>query len=389
MMSNDKHIHWIGAGLASGPGLVALASELDGVTVWDISSDRAAMLQRHVPAPRSLGYGHLDLGDDASVAAFKAMLNPGDVVVSMLPAALHVKVANIALETGTHLVTSSYVDDAMASLDAAAKAKGVVFVNEVGLDPGIDHLFAHILVDAARKAGVLGKGYRIDFVSHCGGIPAEKGGFNYKFSWTPFGVLKALTNPARCIESGKEKVTEKVWHAVSELEVAGESFEVYPNRNSLPYISEYGLDGEDKLETFVRGTLRLGGWKDAWDDIFTQVENGDAASLKALSEKLWQEHRYGDDEKDRVVLYVALKARNENNEDVWSASLALDEVGSGWQTAMARTVSLTVAQAIKAVRRGVFEPGVHAALTDAAEAKRWLRGLKNANVTIRAENIEL
>ncbi|WP_417451675.1 saccharopine dehydrogenase C-terminal domain-containing protein [Kordiimonas sp.] len=388
-MSDTKHIHWIGAGLASGPGLVALATELGNVTVWDMSDERAVMLQSQMPAGKTLGFGKLDLGDTASVAAFKSQLHPGDIVVSMLPAALHVTVANIALEAGTHMVTSSYVDDAMASLDAAAKAKDVAFVNEVGLDPGIDHLFAHILVDAARDAGVLGKGYKIDFVSHCGGIPAEKGGFSYKFSWTPFGVLKALTNPARCIENGEEKLTEKVWHDVSELEVAGETFEVYPNRNSMPYIREYGLDGEDRLETFVRGTLRLGGWKDAWSDIFTQVENGDAASLKALSEKLWQEHRYGDDEKDRVVLYVALKARDENDETVWSASLALDEVGSGWQTAMARTVSLTVAQAIKAVRREVFKPGVHAALTDAAEAKKWLRGLKDAGVMIRAENIKL
>ncbi|WP_262690775.1 saccharopine dehydrogenase family protein [Kordiimonas aestuarii] len=388
-MTDTKRIHWIGAGLASGPGLVALASEQDGVTVWDMTDGRASMLQAQMPEGKTLGFGQLDLGEDTSLSAFKDQLNTGDVVVSMLPAALHVTVANIALEVGAHLVTSSYVDDAMASLDARAKAKGVALVNEVGLDPGIDHLFAHILVDAARGAGVLGKGYKIDFVSHCGGIPAEKGGFAYKFSWTPFGVLKALTNPARCIEDGKEKVTEKVWRDVSELEVAGETFEVYPNRNSIPYIREYGLDGEDRLETFVRGTLRLGGWKDAWSDIFTQVENGDAASLKALSEKLWQEHRYGDDEKDRVVLYVALKARDENDETVWSASLALDEVGSGWQTAMARTVSLTVAQAIKAVRRGAFEPGVHAALTDAMEAKRWLRGLKDAGVTIRAENIEL
>lgn len=388
-MTDTQHIHWIGAGLASGPGLVALASELGNVTVWDMSDERAKMLQGHVSGGNSLEIGALNLDDAASVAHFKDTLNPGDIVVSMLPAALHVTVAEIALDAGTHMVTSSYVDDAMAALDARAKEKGLAFVNEVGLDPGIDHLFAHVIVNAAREAGMLDRGYRIDFVSHCGGIPAEKTDFTYKFSWTPFGVLKALTNPARRIEGGEEKVTEKVWHAVSELEIAGEAFEVYPNRNSLPYIEEYGLEGEKHLNTFVRGTLRQGGWKEAWAHIFAEVEKGDTVRLKALSQELWNEYRYADGEKDRVVLYVALTASNNDGMEVWSASLALDEVGSGWQTAMARTVSLTVAEAIKAVKRGVFEPGVHAALTDAEEAKKWLRGLKDADVTIRAHNVNL
>lgn len=388
-MTNTQHIHWIGAGLASGPGLVALASELGNVTVWDMSDGRAKMLQGHVAGGNTLEIGELNLDDTDSVAHFKSVLNPGDIVISMLPAALHVTVAEIALEAGTHMVTSSYVDDAMAALDARAKEKGLAFVNEVGLDPGIDHLFAHVIVNAAREAGMLDRGYRIDFVSHCGGIPAEKTDFTYKFSWTPFGVLKALTNPARRIEGGEEKVTEKVWHAVSELEIAGETFEVYPNRNSLPYIEEYGLEGEKHLNTFVRGTLRQGGWKEAWAHIFAEVEKGDTVRLKALSQELWNEYRYADGEKDRVVLYVALTASNNDGMEVWSASLALDEVGSGWQTAMARTVSLTVAEAIKAVKRGVFEPGVHAALTDAEEAKKWLRGLKDADVTIRAHNVNL
>lgn len=388
-MTDTQHIHWIGAGLASGPGLVALANELGNVTVWDMSDERAKMLQGHVTGGNTLEIGKLNLDDADSVAHFKSVLNPGDIVVSMLPAALHVTVAEIALEAGTHMVTSSYVDDAMAALDAPAKEKGLAFVNEVGLDPGIDHLFAHVIVNAAREAGMLDRGYRIDFVSHCGGIPAEKTDFTYKFSWTPFGVLKALTNPARRIEGGKERVTEKVWHAVSDLEIAGEAFEVYPNRNSIPYIEEYGLEGEKHLNTFVRGTLRQGGWKEAWAHIFKEVEKGDTVRLKALSQELWNEYRYGDGEKDRVVLYVALTASNNDGMEVWSASLALDEVGSGWQTAMARTVSLTVAEAIKAVKRGVFEPGVHAALTDAEEAKKWLRGLKDADVTIRAHNVNL
>ena len=388
-MTDGKHIHWIGAGLASGPGLVALAAETDSVTIWDMTDARAKMLQAQMPAGKTFGIETLNLGDRGSVENFKNHINAGDIIVSMLPATLHIAMADIALETGTHLVTSSYVDEAMAALDSAAKAHELAFVNEVGLDPGIDHLFAHILVNAARDAGVLGKGHRIEFVSHCGGIPVEKTDFTYKFSWTPFGVLKALTNPAQCIEEGEERTIEKVWHDVSELNIAGEAFEVYPNRNSLPYIEEYGLAGETNLHTFVRGTLRLGGWKKAWANIFTQVERSDADDLKALSEQLWNDHRYADDEEDRVVLYVALTAQDHNGKEIWSASLALDEVGSGWQTAMARTVSLTVAEGAKAILRGSFEPGVHAALTNPMEAKKWLRGLMDAGVTMRSENIDI
>ncbi|WP_286829745.1 MULTISPECIES: saccharopine dehydrogenase family protein [Kordiimonas] len=388
-MTAHKHIHWIGAGLASGPGLIALASELDGVILWDMSDERAKMLQAQMPEGKSFDFSTLDLGDRGSVENFKNHVNKGDVIVSMLPATLHIVMADIALETEAHLVTSSYVDEAMAALDSAAKRHGLSFVNEVGLDPGIDHLFAHILVNAAREAGVLDKGYEIDFVSHCGGIPAAKTDFTYKFSWTPFGVLKALTNPARCIEDGEEKLVEKVWHAVSELDIHGEKFEIYPNRNSLPYVKEYGLDAETNLKTFVRGTIRQAGWKKAWAHIFTQVETSDADSLKALSEKLWREYGYSDGEEDRVVMFLALTARDTEGNIVWSGSLALDEVGSGWQTAMARTVSLTVAQAVKATLRGAFEPGVHAALTDAEEAKIWLRGLRDAGVTLRAENVEI
>lgn len=387
-MTSAKHIHWIGAGLASGPGIVALAAT-EAVTVWDMSDERANMLRGQMPDGETFNVEKLDLSDEASVANFKNQLNAGDIIVSMLPATLHVTMAEIALEAGTHLVTSSYVDGPMAELDTAAKNKGLAFVNEVGLDPGIDHLFAHILVDEAKKADVLGKGHKIEFVSHCGGVPAEKTDFTYKFSWTPLGVLRALTNPAQCITAGAKAHTEKVWEAVSEIDIAGETFEVYPNRNSLPYIEEYGLEAETNLDTFVRGTLRLSGWKEAWSDIFTQVETANEEALTALSKQLWQDHGYTDGEEDRVVLYVALKASDEAGDPVWSASLALDEVGSGWQTAMARTVSLTVAEGAKAILRGSFEPGVHAALTNSTEAKKWLRGLIDAGVTMRAENIAI
>lgn len=388
-MAAEKHIHWIGAGLASGPGLVALAAETGRVTVWDMTDTRAQELRNQMPGGATFAFQPLNLGDRGSVENFKNHVAKGDVIVSMLPATLHIAMADIALEVGAHLVTSSYVDEAMDALDCRAKEHGLSFVNEVGLDPGIDHLFAHILVQAADDAGVLGQGHTLEFVSHCGGVPVEPTDFTYKFSWTPFGVLTALTNPAQCVEDGQERLVEKVWDDVSKLQIAGETFEVYPNRDSLPYIEEYGLDAESNLKTFMRGTLRLDGWKDAWQDIFTRVETADADGLKALSEELWENHRYSDGEEDRVILYVALEAKDSAGDVIWSASLALDETGSGWQTAMARTVSLTVAEAVKAILRGTFTPGVHAAITEPEEAKIWLRGLKASGMNLRADTIEI
>ncbi|WP_321397516.1 saccharopine dehydrogenase family protein [Emcibacter sp.] len=384
-MSTSPALHWVGAGLSSGPGIVSLARKLGSLTVWDISPDRVKELKRLGGV--EIAYRPLNLEDDRLVGDFLNSLHPGDVVVSMLPAFLHVQLAELVLGRGCHLVTSSYVSPEMQALDGRAKEAGVAIVNEVGLDPGIDHLFAHLVVEAADKAGLLGRGLPMRFVSYCGGVPAEPDAFTYKFSWTPLGVLTALKNEARFRESGAEKVVTKAWEAVDNLAIAGETFEVYPNRNSLPYIGEYGLSGEKALTDFVRGTLRLGGWKEAWAGIFDLVENADMAALKALSAQLQAEHAYADGEEDRVVLYVALEI--ETDEGPWKASLALDEKGSGWQTAMARTVSLTVARAAQSVLRGEFAPGVHAAITDPDMCRQWLGDLRAEGLNIRPENISL
>lgn len=375
------NIHWVGAGLSSGPGITDLATEYGEINVWDLTTGQAEALSEHLPPDARIIARTLDLNDGISVTHFCKNLQKGDVVISMLPAFLHVKMAELALSSGAHLVTSSYLSDDMNALGDTALEKGLCLVNEVGLDPGIDHLFAHILVDEARKAGVMGKGAEIDFVSHCGGVPVEQTDFTYKFSWTPLGVLTALQNEARLIENGKQRRVPKAWEAVSELSIKEEVFEVYPNRDSLPYVEEYGFGDESNLKTFVRGTLRLSGWKVVWKEIFDLVEKGE--NLKSLSDELWQKYRYDEDEQDRVILYVALKTPD------WQASLSLDEVGSGWRSAMASCVSLNVAQAVRAVVEGRIKPGVHACISDATEARRWLKGLEKNGLVIHGENISL
>jgi len=375
-------IHWVGVGLASGPGIVALAKKWGEISVWDMSLDRAKALKDHIAKGDKLNIRPLNLNDATLLTEFKNSLNPGDIIVSMLPATFHVQMAKIALSENCHMATSSYLSDDMLALNDAATTKGLSLVNEVGLDPGIDHLLTHILVDEARKAGVLGKGRIIDFVSYCGGVPARPTAFTYKFSWTPLGVLTALTSPARMIRDGAACTVKKAWQGVSDLPLNGEVFEVYANRDSLPYIAEYGLDGESNLRTFIRGTLRLSGWKAAWQDIFKTLETANPAELKSLSDQLWQDHQYDDGEEDRVVLYVALTSTDDNG-DIWQGSLSLDCSGKGWQSAMASTVSLTVAEAVNALMEARLNPGVQAAPHDVTEARKWLDGLKNNGIVIR------
>lgn len=381
-------IHWIGAGLASGPGIVALASQGERITVWDMTLDRAQDLKKQIPENASLSIRQLNLFEAASRAEFYAQLHAGDIIVSMLPAAFHVQIAELALANNCHMVTSSYLSDDMNALNETALAKGLSIVNEVGLDPGIDHLLTHIIVDQARTAGVLGQGQTIDFVSYCGGFPAEATPFTYKFSWTPLGVLTALSNPAQMIRDGAEYTVEKAWTDISAFSVDSEQFEAYANRNSLPYIAEYGLGEESNLRTFVRGTLRLSGWKTAWKDIFTTLETAKPEELRQLSDQLWQDHQYDAGERDRVVLHVALTATAEDGK-TWQASLTLDSTGTGWQSAMARCVSLTVAQAVSAVKQGRLAPGIQSAPHDIPEAKLWLKGLKDQGIDIKADNVDL
>ena len=388
MSSQKPSIHWIGAGLASGPGLVSLANKWNEATVWDMVLDRALELQNEVDDSASLHVKQLNLADEKSLQTFCDTLNNGDIIISMLPATFHVQVAHIALDENCHLVTSSYLNDEMIALNDQAFDKGLSFVNEVGLDPGIDHLLTHLIVEKARKAGVLGKGNQLDFLSYCGGFPVTTNDFAYKFSWTPLGVLTALKNPAQLVQDGVETIIPTAWENIKDISVHGETFEAYANRNSIPFIKEYALADETNLRTFVRGTLRLSGWEAAWQDIFKTMENATMDDLKNLSDELWSKYQYDDGEEDRVVLYVALNSKDENG-NTWEASLTLDTTGIGWQSAMANTVSFTVAEAVSALMENRLAPGVQAAPHDIAEVRRWLKGLNQKGIEFKAVNIEL
>ena len=188
-----------------------------------------------------------------------------DVAVSLLPWQFHPAVARACLDVGTHMVTTSYVKDAMRELDGEARAKGVILFNELGVDPGIDHMTAMQVIHRVQNAG----GEVTTFQSYCGGLPAPEANDNplgYKFSWSPRGVLLAGLNPARfrrdrqVVDVPGEDLFEWVWQVPVVVEGKRMVFEGYPNRDSMPYTETYGIDPRDVM---FRGTLRNQGWCEA------------------------------------------------------------------------------------------------------------------------------
>ena len=361
-------IHWCGTGLSAIPGLRRLLAAGHDVTVWNRTVEKARA---------AVG----DLTDDIrpfSLQALTDALQAGDVAVSMLPADNHVPIAKACLQKGANFVSSSYIAPEMRELDGAAREKGLIFVNEVGLDPGIDHLMAHWLVADYRASAAYDAGNVLSFTSYCGGIPKIPNPFRYKFSWSPLGVLKALRSPSRSLRDFSELRVDRPWDAISRYDAplpAPESFEVYPNRDSLPFIQDYRFDPAWKVRDFVRGTLRLNGWADAWKDVFAEIETlsgpeGDAR-LKEMSDQFWAENAYDEGEPDRVVLFVSLKAEADGT-PVYHKTYTMDAWGDARGTAMARLVSTPVSLAIEAVQNREIPAGVHAAPHDPKLVARWL-----------------
>jgi saccharopine dehydrogenase (NADP+, L-glutamate forming) len=370
-------VHWLGAGLSTVPGIRRMANSGQRLIVWNRSVDKAT-------AALADTLGMLKGNATAATldwAALETAITEGDVIVSMLPGDFHVRVAELCLAQGAHFVSSSYIPPAIAAMHDATSAVGLCFVNEVGLDPGIDHLFAHSLLWQYRESHNYAADNRLYFRSYCGGFPAIPNDFRYKFSWSPSGVLKALKTPAQWIDNGRVQQAGKPWESIKPYSVQlanglSEEFEAYPNRDSLPFIKDYHFDPDWPVEQFVRGTLRLSGWSRAWHDLFAELDTleGDSGMqrLAKISSDLWQNHAYGIDEKDRVVLCVELEARNSQGDLVWHKSHVIDEVANASGSAMSRLVSLTVSMAVDDVLAGRMPVGVQAAPSEKRQVARWL-----------------
>ena len=361
-------VHWCGTGLSSGPGLRRLIEAGQPVVVWNRTVEKAHEV---------VG----DLTDDIRAYALDALtaaLQPGDLAVSMLPADQHVAIANACLQRRAHFVSSSYIAPEMRALDGAFREAGLVSVNEVGLDPGIDHLMAHDLVARYRASAGYDVENDLSFTSYCGGVPKIPNAFRYKFSWAPVGVLKALRSASRSIRNYSELRVARPWDAISRYDAAlpvPESFEVYPNRDSLPFIADYRFDPAWKIRDFVRGTIRLNGWAAAWAPVFAEIETlsgpeGDARLAEMAAEFL-RDNAYAPGEPDRVVLFVSLRAVRDGRV-VFHETWAMDAWGDARGSAMGRLVSVPVSLAVEAVLAREIPAGVHAAPHDPRLIARWM-----------------
>ena len=248
-----KRVLVLGAGLVSRPIVRDLLSHGVGVTVADQDLSRAEALVAGADHGRAAG---VDAGNEEALGA---LVRDADLVVSLLPYTRHVAVARRCLSARRDLVTTSYVSPEMRSLDADAREAGLLFLNECGLDPGLDHMSAMRVLARLR-----GEGATLDaFWSSTGGLPAPEAADNpwrYKFSWSPRGVLLAGRNAARFLEDGTvvEIPGPELFDHVLPMEVPGlGAFEFYPNRDSLPYAPTYGIDG---VRSMFRGTIRYRGW---------------------------------------------------------------------------------------------------------------------------------
>jgi saccharopine dehydrogenase-like NADP-dependent oxidoreductase len=250
--NNDKQILLLGAGLVTRP----LVNYLLDVTGFSLTI-----------ATRTLAKAHALIGDRPNGLAvqFDIEENPDgldelvakhDLAISLLPAMHHTTVAKAAIRHGKLMVTTSYVSDEMKELDQAAKDAGIIILNEIGVDPGIDHMSAmRVIHDVEARGGKI-----TSFRSYCGGLPAPEAKttpWGYKFSWSPRGVVLAAKNSAKYLEDGKiveipgENLFDYFHHV--KLEELEDGFEAYANRDSMPYQDVYGLTD---VRTMYRGTFR-------------------------------------------------------------------------------------------------------------------------------------
>ena len=185
-------VHWCGTGLSAIPGLKKLIIDGNKVIVWNRTVSKALRALEGVEATIN----------EFNIDTLEQSLNSGDIIVSMLPGNWHVPLAKLAISKKAHFVSSSYISPEMRNLNNAALEAEVSLINEIGLDPGIDHLMAHRLVDEFKKSELINAETAVSFLSYCGGVPKTPNKFKYKFSWSPLGVLKALKSPSKSIRFG-------------------------------------------------------------------------------------------------------------------------------------------------------------------------------------------
>jgi len=400
-----KQILVLGAGKSSGV-LIQWLLDRAQANDWKVVVADAALSV----AQKAIGnniYGEAKAINTNSPSEVAALISSCDLVISMLPPALHPMVAEHCLNAKKHLLTPSYISDKMLAFDAQAQQSGLTFLNEMGLDPGIDHISACQMLDEIKERG----GEVKSFKSHCGGLvskASDNNPWHYKFTWNPRNVVLAGQGekPIQWLENNKHQTLsyeELFAHAQPIQTQSGELFETYPNRDSLSYIEVYGLNG---VETFYRGTIRAKGFCEAWqflvqlgycDDnneitlnagetygeftdrlvnastnrfvldttmgsdsfqkflwlgLYQKDEIGlqKATPAQVLQKRLEEKWKFEPNDTDRVVMLHEVEY--ELNGKRYKQTAELDRSGSLQHTAMAETVGLTIAIAAKLILDG-------------------------------------
>lgn len=251
----------LGAGLVAKPLVRYLLEQAKlNVTVASRTLSKAEKLINGHPNGKALPI-NVEKTED-----LEKLISETEIVISLLPWIHHMKVANLCIKLNKHMVTTSYVKPEMQALDTEAKKRGLLFLNEIGVDPGIDHMAAMKIINQVKNNG----GEVTSFYSYCGGLPALAANNNplgYKFSWSPVGVMLAATNSGRYLKAGQvvevpgEKLFEHYW--LLDVPNAG-TFEAYVNRDALPYTELYDVKS---IKSMYRGTLRNIGHCETWNYI--------------------------------------------------------------------------------------------------------------------------
>lgn len=410
-----KKVLILGAGMVVKPIVTYLLEKEVLVTVASRTRSKAdAMIDGH-PNGTALEWTvddreHLDI-----------MIRENDLTVSLLPWIHHIMVAKHCIKHKKNMVTTSYVKPEMKALDQEAKDAGIIILNELGLDPGIDHMSAMRIIDHVHNKG----GKIEEFYSICGALPApeiaDDNPFRYKFSWSPKGVVLAGNNDGRFLRHGKEVYipTEDLFKNPLSIDFPGVGkLDIYPNRDSMPYIDLYGIL---ETKTMMRGTFRYKGWCESMDAMkalklitndthdFTGKsyaemvamligeENAknimekaarflnipkDAYAIKAMewlglfsdermgrrqdtpfeivSDLMIEKMMIGKTERDMVAMqHIFLAAYPDGKKEVIKSSM-LDFGSQETDTAIARTVALPAAVGVEMVMDGqITEKGVH------------------------------
>jgi len=391
-----KKVLVLGAGMVAKPFVEEMLEQGFQTTCVDVEIARAeAMIENH-PLGKALSE------DIRNQETLDELIGANDLVASLLPPPFHPMVAKRCLAKKKNMVTTSYLTEELRALSTDVEEAGLIFLNETGLDPGIDHMTVMELKDEVIADG----GKIVGFQSHCGGFPSRKAATNpirYKFSWNPGGVLGALTRDSSFMLNGLEHVVpgEQMLSQSRPILVPGEGiYEVTPNGNASYYADKYGLQD---CHSVLRGTLRYPGWAhfwtfvqqfgwlnkerkidvenlspiqlfqslSPWDESLNFMEfikqsrpktaslileifeslgffdedatlNGSYSAFDVFLEKTQENWLYAEDEVDKVVLFNRFDVEKNGNTKAWTSILS-QEGTPGGHSAMSLLVGLPCA----------------------------------------------